>query len=220
VAVCRLWDSSSLYAAGCPRVNLDRSEFDSGLAGSLKTSHWAQAIKEGAPSLVNRSPMGTGVLRKMQMPSIRTIRLLVVEDDPGYLYLIQDAFDARGQPARWHLTTAKDGEEALHLLFEVEQESAPLPDLILLDWNLPRVTGAEVLRRVKQHRQLRKIPVLVFSSSEADKDIEAAYDNHANGYVTKPGSSDALAAIVEIIERFWIGIAQLPRVLRAADTPS
>jgi chemotaxis family two-component system response regulator Rcp1 len=164
--------------------------------------------------------MGIRMLRKRQMPSIRTIRLLVVEDDPGYLYLIQDAFGARGQQTRWDLTTAKDGEEALHLLFEDEQESAPLPDLILLDWNLPRVTGAEVLRRVKQHRQLRKIPVLVFSSSEADTDIAAAYDSHANGYVTKPGSSDALAAIVETIERFWIAVAQLPRVLRAADTSS
>jgi len=121
---------------------------------------------------------------------------------------------ARGEQTSWDLTTAKDGEEALHLLFEDEQETAPLPDLILLDWNLPRVTGAEVLRRVKQHRQLRRIPVLVFSSSEADNDIEAAYDNHANGYVTKPGSGEALAAIVETIERFWIAVAQLPRVLR------
>jgi chemotaxis family two-component system response regulator Rcp1 len=148
------------------------------------------------------------------MQSIRTIRLLVVEDDPGYQYLIQDAFGARGNQTRWDLTTAKDGEEALHILFEDEQGSAALPDLILLDWNLPKVTGAEVLRRVKQHRQLRRIPVLVFSSSEADKDVEAAYDNHANGYVTKPGSSDALAAIVETIERFWIAVAQLPTVLR------
>jgi CheY-like chemotaxis protein len=128
--------------------------------------------------------------------------------------LIQDAFGARGQQIRWDLTTAKDGAEALHLLFEDEEESAPLPDLILLDWNLPRVTGSEVLRRVKQHRQLRRIPVLVFSSSEADRDIQAAYDNHANGYVTKPGSGKALAAVVETIERLWIAVDQLPRVLR------
>ena len=148
------------------------------------------------------------------MQSIRTVRLLVVEDDAGYRYLIQDAFGARGEQIRWDLTTAKDGAEALDLLFEDEQESAPLPDLILLDWNLPKVTGAEVLRRVKQHRQLRKIPVLVFSSSEAKRDIEAAYDSHANGYVTKPSSGDALTAIVETIERFWIAVAQLPRVLR------
>jgi CheY-like chemotaxis protein len=151
------------------------------------------------------------------MPSICTIHLLVVEDDPGYLFLIQDAFGARGKQTRWDLTTAKDGEEALRLLFEDKRESAPLPDLILLDWNLPRVTGAEVLRRVKQHRQLRKIPVLVFSSSAADRDIEAAYDNHANGYVTKPGSAAALAAIVETIEQFWIAVAQIPRVLRPVD---
>ena len=148
------------------------------------------------------------------MSSTRTIRLLVVEDSPAFRYLIQEAFSDRGEQVRWALTVAKDGEEALHLLFEEENESIPLPDLILLDWNLPKVTGGEVLRRIKQHQKLRRIPVLVFSSSEAEEDIHAAYDDHANGYITKPGTSEALAAIVETIERFWIAVAQLPKVLR------
>jgi two-component system, chemotaxis family, response regulator Rcp1 len=142
---------------------------------------------------------------------MRTIRLLVVEDSPSFQFLIRQAFRAR-RDIRWNLVVANDGQEAVRFLFEEENENVPLPDLILLDWNLPKVSGSEVLQRVKQHEKLRRIPVLVFSSSEADEDIHTAYDNHANGYITKPPSGEALAAIVETIERFWIGIAQLPRV--------
>jgi two-component system, chemotaxis family, response regulator Rcp1 len=149
-----------------------------------------------------------------RMHSTKSIRLLVVEDDAGFLYLIQKAFSDRGEHARWELTVAKDGAEALHVLFEEENENVFLPDLILLDWHLPKVTGGEVLRRIKQHQKLRRIPVLVFSSSNADEDIRAAYDDHANGYITKPGNVDALADIVETIERFWIAVAQLPKVIR------
>jgi CheY-like chemotaxis protein len=71
-----------------------------------------------------------------------------------------------------------------------------------------------VLQRIKRHDKLRRIPVLVFSSSEAEDDIHTAYDNHANGYINKPPSAEALAAIVETIERFWIGVAQFPKVAR------
>ncbi len=143
------------------------------------------------------------------------IHLLVVEDSPAYLHLIQRAFHGRQGQFRWELTVAGDGERALELLFKEETENAPLPDLILLDWDLPKVSGDEVLRRVKEHPRLRRIPVLVFSSSEADKDIHAAYDSYANGYITKPDSMDVLATIVEAIERFWVVIAQLPKVMRA-----
>jgi CheY-like chemotaxis protein len=116
---------------------------------------------------------------------MRTIRLLVVEDSPSYRFLIRQAFKGRGNNF-WNLIVANDGEEAVRFLFEEENENVPLPDLILLDWNLPKVSGSEVLQRVKQHEKLRRIPVLVFSSSEADEDIHPAYDNHANGYITKP----------------------------------
>jgi chemotaxis family two-component system response regulator Rcp1 len=147
------------------------------------------------------------------MTFLRTIRLLVVEDNPAYLYLIQKAFSGRREQTRWELTVAIDGEEALHVLFEEENKSVPLPDLILLDWNLPNVSGGEVLQRVKQHQELRRIPVLVFSASEADRDIHAAYNNHANGFITKPGGDEALSATVEAIERFWIAL-RLPKVQR------
>src|ERR1700723_1993810 len=81
---------------------------------------------------------------------MRTIRLLVVEDSPSFQFLIREAFRARGD-IRWDLIVANDGEEAVRLLFEEENENVPLPDLILLDWNLPKVSGSEVLQRVKQH---------------------------------------------------------------------
>jgi CheY-like chemotaxis protein len=145
---------------------------------------------------------------------LRTIRLLVVDDSPSFRYLIHDAFSSRDE-IRWELTVAEDGETALRLLFEEENENVPLPNLILLDWNLPKVSGSEVLQRIKRHDKLRRIPVLVFSSPEADDDIHAAYDNRANGYINKPPSAEALAAIVETIERFWIGVAQLPKVTRS-----
>ena len=148
------------------------------------------------------------------MSSTRIIRLLVVEDSPGYLHLVTNAFSDRGKEIRWELTVARDGHEALALLFDEENANLPLPDLILLDWNLPKVTGSEVLKRLKQDQKLRRIPVLVFSTSDADDDVHAAYDNHANGYITKPGNTDALASMVETIERFWITVAELPRALR------
>jgi two-component system response regulator len=137
----------------------------------------------------------------------------VVEDDPAYLSLVRRAFSARGKDTDWELTVVKDGEEALRLLFGEDDDNFPLPDLILLDWNLPKVTGYDVLRRVKSHRRFRRIPILVFSTSDAEDDIHDAYDCHANGYITKPGDVDELAAIVEMIERFW-GAVQHPKVVR------
>jgi chemotaxis family two-component system response regulator Rcp1 len=147
------------------------------------------------------------------MGEVRTIRLLVVEDSRAYLHLIQMAFRGRHENVRWDLTVAEDGEQALGLLFAEEAQSAPLPDLILLDWNLPKVSGDEVLRRIKEHSQLGRIPVLVFSSSERDGDIHTAYGHHANGYITKPGTLAILEALVETIERFWCAV-QLPKVVR------
>jgi CheY-like chemotaxis protein len=147
------------------------------------------------------------------MDTLRTLRLLVVEDDPTYQYLVKWAFSGHPEQARWALTFAVDGTEALSFLFDEENKLALLPDLILLDWNLPKVSGSEVLKRVKQHQKLRKIPILVFSSSDADCDILAAYDNHANGYITKPRGIEAWETIAETIERFCHTV-QLPKVVR------
>ena len=143
----------------------------------------------------------------------KAIFLLVVEDSEPYLYLIQRAFRDRRE-IRWNIMVAKDGEQALKISFDEERTNAPLPDLILLDWNLPKISGNEVLRRIKEPEKLRNIPVLVFSSSVAEEDIQSAYNNHANGYITKPNAPDVLAAIVETIEQFWVLVARLPKVKR------
>lgn len=148
----------------------------------------------------------------------RTIRVLVVEDSPAYLYLIEKAFSQRGHEIRWDVTVAADGQEAVQILFAEEAGSAPLPDMILLDWNLPKISGSEVLRKVKQHEHLRKIPILVFSSSQADEDIHSAYGDYANGFITKPDDSNELATIVDTIEQFWIAVARIPKVLRQAGS--
>ncbi len=142
----------------------------------------------------------------------RVIRLLVVEDNRAYSYLIQRAFSDR--ETRWELMLAEDGEQAVRILFTEERKSEPLPDLILLDWNLPKLSGNQVLQRLKGHLKLRRIPVLVFSSSTEDTDVHAAYDYHANGFIPKPQDVKMLALIVETIERFWVAVAHLPRVTR------
>ncbi len=99
-------------------------------------------------------------------------------------------------------------------MFEEEKTDEPLPDLILLDWHLPKISGSELLRRVKTHEKLHRIPILVFSSSDAESDIHDAYDNHANGYIAKPVGAEVLAQIVQTIEQFWTAVATLPKVVR------
>jgi CheY-like chemotaxis protein len=134
----------------------------------------------------------------------RKVRLLVVEDNTAYMLLIHEAFEHADRAHSWQITEAKDGEQALSLL-----SSRFVPDLILLDWQLPKVSGNRVLQFVKEHKELRKIPVLVFSSSNSDLDIHEAYGNHANGYIAKPDNMDVLYQIAEAIEHFWVATAKL-----------
>jgi CheY-like chemotaxis protein len=144
----------------------------------------------------------------------RVVRLLLVEDNEAYAYLVKKAFGYRKDLTRWELTLAEDGEQAVRILFADEQENTLLPEIILLDWKLPKLSGNEVLQRLKEHPTLRRIPVLVFSTSSENSDIHAAYDNHANGYITKPGDVGRLVLIAEAIERFWTEAAHLPTVVR------
>jgi CheY-like chemotaxis protein len=150
------------------------------------------------------------------MRPLRTIRLLVVEERFRVSLSCSEGVCRPQEKFRWKLSIAQDGQTALDVVFGEEAESDPLPDLVLLDWNLPKVTGSEVLRRIKDHSKLRRMPVLVFSSSEAEGDVHTAYDSHANGYITKPRTAEALEAVMESLERFWIAIARLPKVARAA----
>ena len=142
----------------------------------------------------------------------KSIRVMVVEDNEATAYLIKRAFLERRERDDWALCFAKDGQEALDCLFRKGRYAdAAVPDFILLDWNLPKVSGKEVLRLLKSDENLRTLPVLVFSASEAHEDIHAAYDGHANGYVPKPADMDGLYAVIDSIESFWVHTAHLPR---------
>lgn len=143
---------------------------------------------------------------------MRIVRLLVVEDDPAFLYLVRRAFLESQQGFRWDVSSAASGQEAVNLLFAEENTHQPLPELILLDWNLPCVSGNEILRRIKGDGALRSIPVLVFSGSQADSDVTQAYGSHANGFIHKPQDIKLLAHIVEVIGHFWVTVAHLPAV--------
>ncbi|WP_242419117.1 response regulator, partial [Frankia sp. CpI1-P] len=112
---------------------------------------------------------------------------------------------------RNHLNVVSDGVEALaYLRGEGEYAGAPRPDLILLDLNLPRRDGREVLREVKADERLRRIPVVVLTTSEAEEDVLRSYDLHANAYITKPVDFERFVAVVRHIDDFFVTVARLP----------
>ena len=144
----------------------------------------------------------------------RTIEVLLVEDNPGDIRLMREAFWE--VDVRHCLHTAADGEEAMRFLRRAGDFSrAPRPDLIVLDLNLPRKDGREVLAEVKQDPALRHIPVVVLSSSTAEGDISSAYDLHANCYVSKPVDFEEFIRVVQSIEAFWFTTARLPGLATA-----
>lgn len=142
------------------------------------------------------------------LPS-RAIETLLVEDNPGDARLTQEALH-EGK-IRNNLHHARDGVEALAFLKrEGEFAKAPTPDLVLLDLNLPRKDGREVLAEMKQDSRLRTIPVVVLTTSEAENDIVRSYELHANCYITKPVGLEQFIAIVREIESFWLAVVTLP----------
>lgn len=144
------------------------------------------------------------------MPSpTRNPCILLVEDNPGDVRLTQEALKEGTAPHELEVVT--DGEEALDFLFRRDgYEDAPRPDLILLDLNLPKLDGREVLERVKNETSLRSIPVVVLTTSEASEDIEQAYQADANCYITKPVDLDDFMRVIQTVETFWLDIARLP----------
>lgn len=139
----------------------------------------------------------------------RSLGLLVVEDIPGDVRLIKEALQE--VRANVTITVAEDGKKALDLVTQsVQNEGTPLPDLILLDLNLPRISGHEVLATLKQNPQTRQIPVIVFTSSRAESDIRRAYELHANAYVRKPSTLEGLISAAHGLRRFWLEIVSLP----------
>jgi two-component system, chemotaxis family, response regulator Rcp1 len=147
----------------------------------------------------------------------RPIELLLVEDNPGDVRLTQEALKEGGLPV--HLSVANDGVEALDFLFHRGVHGkAPIPDLILLDLNLPRKNGREVLSEIKADPDLKRIPVLVMTTSHAEQDIQKAYSLNANCYITKPMDLDEFLRIVHSIEEFWLKTVTLPDIARVRET--
>jgi two-component system, chemotaxis family, response regulator Rcp1 len=135
------------------------------------------------------------------------VEILLVEDNPGDVRLFKEALWETGMPH--HLHSVDDGEKALNLLFDREGR-ATYPDVVILDINLPKLSGHEVLRAIKQDARTRTLPVIVLSSSRAKSDVQQAYESNANCYLQKPNNLEDLFRIVFAIESFWLNTAQLP----------
>ncbi|HYY24855.1 MAG TPA: response regulator [Candidatus Udaeobacter sp.] len=145
----------------------------------------------------------------MSMLNGHVRRILHVEDNPGDVCLIGEALGESGRG--YEIVVAPDGADALDYLYgRGNYAGAPRPDLILLDLNLPKKTGREVLAELKKDAALKHIPVVVFTSSSAPLDISEAYGLHANCYVTKPADLDEVFRVVGMIEAFWLGAVKLP----------
>ena len=139
----------------------------------------------------------------------KPIDILLVEDNPGDVRLTQEAL--RDAKVRNTLHVVSNGVEALAFLRQIGQYAGALhPDLILLDLNLPQMSGNEVLEHIKQDEELRRIPVVVLTTSQAEQDIVKSYNLHANAYVVKPVDLEQFIIVVKSIESFWLEIVRLP----------
>ena len=142
-------------------------------------------------------------------PKCGPIEILLVEDNPGDVRLTIEALK-EGKVAN-KINVAVDGIEALAFLRrEGKYENAPKPDLILLDLNLPKKNGREVLAEIKMNPHLKCIPVVILTSSQAEKDIVTTYNLHANCYITKPVDFEQFIQVVKSIENFWFKVVKLP----------
>jgi len=141
---------------------------------------------------------------------MKEIHILLIEDNEGDIILTLEALNE----GKIHnkVFVVRDGFEALQFLQqEGKHERALLPDLILLDINLPKIDGKEVLTAIKTDERLKKIPVIMLTTSSAEKDIIDSYNRYANCYITKPVNLNAFMEVVRSIEDFWIGVVQLPK---------
>lgn len=141
---------------------------------------------------------------------VKAIEILLVEDNPGDIRLTQEVLK-EGKIYN-HLNVVEDGEKAIAFLTQTEPyHQAPLPDLILLDLNLPRRNGLEVLSMIKSNERLKHIPVIVFTTSQAEEDVIRAYDLYANCYITKSIDLEQFTRSIKSIEDFWLTIVKLPK---------
>lgn len=144
------------------------------------------------------------------MSAVRAIQILMVEDNPDDVLLTREALKDAKVHCNLHVT--EDGVQALEFLNRTGPYSeVPRPDIILLDLNLPRKDGREVLQEIKNRENLRMIPVVILTTSESPDDISRAYDSHVNCYITKPVDFDQFIKVVRSIEDFWFTVVKLPR---------
>lgn len=146
------------------------------------------------------------------MPGIqshRPLELLIIEDNPGDVRLLEEAFQELN--ANINIRVARDGAEGLDMVLQRHGgKSSWRPDLILLDLNLPKVSGHDVLLRIKSHPSASLIPVIVLTSSPAESDVRRAYESHANAYLRKPSTLDGLLNAAKDVKNFWMETATLP----------
>ena len=169
------------------------------------------ASSPGAMAFYFNMEYGRKPSMREAMVMMRAVEILLVEDNPGDVGLAREAM--RDGKIRNNLNVVGDGEAAMAFLRqEGKYADAPRPDLILLDLNLPKKDGREVLAELKADPNLRPIPVVVLSMSEAEDDILHAYDLCANCYITKPINLDQFIHVVQSVEEFWFSIVQLPQI--------
>ena len=142
---------------------------------------------------------------------MKLTHILLVDDNEGDILLTREALDDANFINK--ISIAYDGLEAIRFL-KKNSAGADKPDLILLDINLPKMTGTEVLGIIKNDPDLKRIPVIMLTTSSAEKDILASYDNYANCYITKPVDLDRFMDVVRTIEDFWISIVKLPKAVQ------
>lgn len=140
----------------------------------------------------------------------KKIHILLVEDNEGDILLTQEALEQR--KINNQLSIARDGQEALDFVYKRDKfENVEEPDLILLDINLPKRSGHEVLQKIKSDEKFRHIPILMLTTSSSNIDIFSSYTNHANSYITKPAEVDNFYDAIASIEEFWMNTAKLPK---------
>lgn len=148
--------------------------------------------------------------KEEKLEKLKSIDILLAEDSPGDADLAKEALEE--SKLKNNLYIVVDGQEALDFLFKKgKYTNVPRPDLILLDLNMPRVDGREVLKIVKEDEVLRSIPIVILTTSRADEDILKSYNLHANCYISKPLDLDKFIEVVNSIENFWISIVTLPK---------
>lgn len=141
--------------------------------------------------------------------TMKPVEILLVEDNPGDVDLTLEALEEARLRNSVHV--ARDGVEAMEFLHRTGGHAdAPRPDLVLLDLNMPRKDGREVLREMKEHPDLRRIPVVVLTTSEAEQDVLDAYDYSANAYIVKPVDFEQFFRTVRSLEDFWLTVVRLP----------